>query len=148
MRNRKMGRWDEVTAKDLAEMGFCEKRVFLAHVYGEHVNPEQRRAMTRGRVAHQRYFEEGVAASEDSRCFVSTLVFGADASGTQVLRAYRDTVLLPRRWGKPMVTPYYRAAPSVCRIMERSPAAVAGVRWLLRIMVVWCACAICVRGRS
>lgn len=148
MPKRSNGRRDEVTAKELAEMGFCEKRVQLAHLYGEHVTPEQRRAMTRGRVAHQRYFEEGSAATADHRCFVSTFVFGSDALEKQLLRAYRDTVLLRRSWGRPVVAACYRAAPRACRIMERSPAAIAGVRWLLRIVVVWCGRTLRVRGRS
>ena len=32
-----------VSAKELAEMGFCEKRVLLAHLYGQQLTAEQRR---------------------------------------------------------------------------------------------------------
>ena len=56
---------DEVSATELAEMGFCEKRVQLAHIYGEQATSEQRKAMARGQVAHQRYLEEGLAATAD-----------------------------------------------------------------------------------
>ncbi|EER62170.1 conserved hypothetical protein [Acidovorax delafieldii 2AN] len=138
MSKLRKGLGDEVSATELAEMGFCEKRVQLAYIYGEQVTPEQRQAMARGQEAHQRYLEEGLAATSDRRCFVATFVFGPEAWETQVLRAYRDTVLLHRRWGRALVAAYYRVAPTGCRVMERSPATVVGVCRLLRIVVARC----------
>lgn len=138
MSTRRYARRDEVSATELAEMGFCEKRVQLAHLYGEQVTPEQRKAMARGQMAHQRYLEEGLAATADRRCFVATFVFGPDARETQVLRAYRDAVLLRRRWGRILVVAYYWVAPMGCRIMARSPATVVGVRRMLRVVVARC----------
>lgn len=147
MSKRRKGPGDEVSATELAEMGFCEKRIQLAHIYGKHVTPEQREAMARGQVAHKRYLEEGVAATADRRCFVATFVFGQDARETQVLRAYRDAVLLQRRWGRVLVAVYYWVAPTGCRIMERSPRIVVRVRRLLRIVVDCCDAALS-DGRS
>ncbi|WP_311231451.1 CFI-box-CTERM domain-containing protein [Acidovorax sp. PRC11] len=138
MPRRKYAQRDEVSATELAEMGFCEKRVQLAHLYGDQATPEQRQAMARGQVAHQRYLEEGLAATADRRCFVATFVFGPDARETQLLRAYRDAVLLRRRWGRILVAAYYRVAPTGCRIMARSPATVVRVRRILRVVVAWC----------
>ena len=138
MSKLRKGLGDEVSATELAEMGFCEKRVQLAHIYGEQATPEQRKAMARGQGAHKRYLEEGLAATADRRCFVATFVFGPDARETQVLRAYRDAVLLRQRWGRALVAAYYRVAPTGCRIMERSPAIAVGVRRLLRILVAQC----------
>lgn len=68
-KRRSRGR-DEVTATQLAEMGFCEKRMQLAHEHGDRVTHEQQRAIIRGRVAHQRYFEEGAAGASDCRRFL------------------------------------------------------------------------------
>lgn len=65
MPRRRCARRDEVSATELAEMGFCEKRVQLAYMYGEQATPEQRKAMARGQVAHRRYSEEGLAATAD-----------------------------------------------------------------------------------
>lgn len=138
----------EVTAKELAEMGFCEKRVQLADLYGEQVTPEQQRARARGQAAHQRYLEDGMASARDRRCFVATCVFGPDALETQLLRAYRDTVLLRGRWGRWMVTVYYWSAPTMCRVLERSPMAAAGMRELLRKLVPCCRWAIDRRNLS
>lgn len=44
MRKKGLGRHAPLTAKELAEMGFCEKRIQLAHLYGEQVAPEQQLA--------------------------------------------------------------------------------------------------------
>ena len=138
MSKRRKELQDEVSATELAEMGFCEKRVQLAHIYGEQSTSEQRKAMARGQAAHQRYFEEGLAATADRRCFVATFVFGPDARETQVLRAYRDAVLLQRRWGRVLVAVYYRIAPTGCRVLERSPATVVRVRRILRVAAARC----------
>ena len=138
MPRRRCARRDEVSATELAEMGFCEKRVQLAHLYGDQATPEQRQAMARGQAAHQRSLEEGLAATADRRCFVATFVFGPDARETQVLRAYRDAVLLRRRWGRGLVAAYYWVAPVGCRIMARSPVIVAGVRRMLCVVVARC----------
>ncbi|EPD43273.1 MULTISPECIES: CFI-box-CTERM domain-containing protein [Delftia] len=138
MSNQSKGLGAEVSATELAEMGFCEKRVQLAYIYGEQVTPEQLKAMSRGHAAHQQYLKEGLAATGDRRCFVATFVFGPDAWETQVLREYRDAVLLRRLWGRPLVAAYYRVAPMGCRVLERSPATVVGVRRLLRIVVARC----------
>lgn len=145
MSKRRKRPGDEVSATELAEMGFCEKRVLLAHIYGKHTTPEQYKTMARGQAAHQRYLEEGLAATSDRRCFVATFVFGPDARETQVLRAYRDAVLLRQRWGKALVTAYYRIAPTGCRLMERSPAMVVGARRMLCIVVACCETALCNR---
>lgn len=139
MSKKRNGRRVEVSAKALAEMGFCEKRVQLAHLYGDRVTPEQQLARTRGQAAHQRYLEEGMASARDRRCFVATCVFGPEAEETQALRAYRDAVLLHRWWGPWLVAVYYQVAPSVCRVLEWSPMATTGMRWLLRILAVACA---------
>jgi hypothetical protein len=138
MQQRNYAPQDEVSATELAEMGFCEKRVQLAHLYGDQATPEQLRAMARGHAAHREYLEEGLAATADRRCFVSTFVFGPDARETQVLRTYRDAVLLRQRWGRILVAAYYRVAPVGCRIMGQSPATAAGVRRLLRLVVNQC----------
>lgn len=138
MPRQRSARRDEVSAKELAEMGFCEKRVQLAHLYGEQVTPEQRKAMDRGQMAHQRYLEDGLAATSDRRCFVATFVFGSEAPETQVLRAYRDRVLLRRRWGRALVAAYYRVAPLGCRVMARWPVSVGAVRCGLLFTVARC----------
>lgn len=114
-----------VSAKELAEMGFCEKRVLLAHLHGQRLTAEQRRSIERGRLAHERYYREGLAAasetSADRRCFVATCLYGDAAWQTDALRRYRDDVLLHHRGGRRIVCVYYALAPSLCRLLTRLP---------------------------
>lgn len=128
-----------VSAKDLAEMGFCEKRVLLAQLHGEQTTPSQQEDVRRGLAAHQQYYEQGVAAvSSDRRCFIATCVFGESAPQTQDLRAFRDSVLLPHWWGRLAVGLYYRIAPAACAILRRSPRLLEVTCVLLGAVVTRC----------
>jgi len=138
MSSRRKSRQGTVSASELAEMGFCEKRVLLAHLQGNQQTPAQREARARGDAAHLQYFDEGVASVADRRCFVATCVFGADAPETRVLRAYRDAVLSRRRLGRCMVKAYYQLSPGACRLLERFPTATAVARWVLHVAVKHC----------
>lgn len=124
LRRRRKQRERFVSAKDLAEMGFCEKRVLLAHLRGQRMTLEQQRSAERGRRAHERYYREGlsaVASVADRRCFVATCLFGDEAWQTNVLRRYRDEVLL-RLWiGRWVVASYYWCAPRVCDVLTWLP---------------------------
>lgn len=145
MRSRRSRTERAVSATQLAEMGYCEQRVLLAHRLGERTTPAQTRARARGNEAHLRYFVQGVAA-KDRRCFVASCVFGPDALETQQLRGYRDAVLLPRWWGRCLVALYYRVAPSMCRLLERWPAALSLTRTALRKVLVMCCSASAATG--
>lgn len=127
-----------MTGKELAEMGFCEKRVQLAHLHGEHVTLEQQRDRARGQLAHERYLADGLSSRGGRRCFVATCVFGQDAPETQVLREYRDAVLLRCRPGRWIVGLYYSTSPSLCVYLAGSAAAMAMTRRLLRVVVAGC----------
>lgn len=127
MRKRRDRTQDErpVGAKELAEMGYCEKRVLLAHLHGQRMTLEQRRSVERGRRAHEQYFREGLAATSatgaDRRCFVVTCLYGDAAWQTEALRRYRDDVLLRRRLGRWLVRAYYAIAPAACRLLAQVP---------------------------
>ncbi len=131
MRSRRSKTERAVSATQLAEMGYCEQRMLLAHRLGERTTLAQRQARARGNEAHLRYLAQGLAAN-DRRCFIASCVFGPDALETQQLRGYRDAVLLPRWWGRCLLAVYYRTAPCVCRLLERWPAGVPFARVVLR----------------
>lgn len=121
---RDRGRGDRpVSAKELAEMGFCEKRVLLSHLHGQRLTPEQERSAKRGRLAHDRYYREGLAAAsaagDDRRCFVATCLFGDEAWQVSALRCYRDDVLLRRQVGRWIVAAYYQVSPVACTVLTR-----------------------------
>jgi hypothetical protein len=123
---------NKVSATELAQMGFCEKRMQLAHRYGEAASPAQRAAMNRGNIVHRQFYEQGIASqASDRRCFVSTCLFGEAAPQTQSLRTYRDVVLLTCPWGRCLVQIYYFSAPWLCRVLERWPSLQRPVRILL-----------------
>lgn len=127
-----------VSAKDLAEMGFCEKRVLLAHRYGQRMTPEQQRSAAKGRRAHQQYYLEGLAAAAergvDWRCFVATCLFGEEAWQTIALRRYRDEVLLRTQLGRHLVAAYYEVSPRMCRILRGLPWMQPVVRKLVDVL--------------
>jgi hypothetical protein len=127
-----------VSATELAEMGLCEMRVVLNHRHGRRTTPAQREAMARGTAAHAAYLAQGKAESADLRKFVVTCVFGLDAPETQMLRTWSIQVLQPRWWGRGVVASYHRVGPSLCRVLDRSPAALAVACWCLRLLVFIC----------
>lgn len=137
MRRQKRDRVTPVSASQLAEMGHCEMRMLLAYRLGDRTTPAQRQARARGDAAHARYLAEGRAA-QDRRCFIASHVLGADAVETQVLRRYRDAVLLRHWWGRGLVRLYYRLAPRICRVLERWPGGSALLRPLLRRVASAC----------
>lgn len=115
-----------VSAKELAEMGFCEKRVQLAHRHGERLTSVQLRSVDRGRKAHDRFYREGLAAAAattraDRRCFVATCLYGNEAWQTETLRRFRDQVLVRYRLGRRMFAVYYAVAPEMCRLLVWLP---------------------------
>lgn len=137
MRAQKRDRETVVSATQLAEMGHCEMRMLLAHRLGDRTTPAQGQARARGDAAHTRYLAEGRAA-QDRRCFIASQVLGPDAVETQVLRCYRDAVLLRHWWGRGLVQLYYRSAPRICRVLERWPGGAALLRPLLRRVASAC----------
>lgn len=139
MRRRRKQRERFVSAKDLAEMSFCEKRVLLAHLHGKRMTAEQQRSAERGRRAHERYYRQGLMAAEsvaDRSCFVATCLFGDEAWQTNVLRRYRDEVLLRRRIGRWVVAAYYWCAPRVCDVLCRLPWLQRPVRALIEGLLI------------
>jgi hypothetical protein len=114
-----------VSATELAEMGFCEKRVLLAHLHGERLTPDQLRSVDRGRKAHDQFYREGLAAASataaDRRCFVATCLYGEAAWQTETLRRLRDEVLLRFQLGHRIVEAYYAIAPTICRLLVWLP---------------------------
>lgn len=125
-RHRKQNRDGEtVSATELAEMGYCEKRVLLAHLHGERLTSEQLRRIDRGRKAHDQFYREGLAAASatgaDRRCFVATCLYGDAAWQTETLRRFRDGVMVQYRLGRRMVDAYYALAPGVCQMLVRLP---------------------------
>jgi hypothetical protein len=70
-------------------------------------------------------------------CFIATAVYGTpDCPDLDLLRSFRDRVLLRSRAGTSFVRFYYRVSPPVARAIEKSPALKLIVRKLLVIPAV------------
>ena len=126
-----------VSASALSQMAVCERLVVFQHRGGMSLTPAQKTALRRGLRAHRQFEGEALCqgASTDERrageCFIATRVFG-EGPETQRLRRFRDQVLRQRRTGRLLILAYYRVAPRVCRVMERSPIIGVAVRALMR----------------
>lgn len=74
-----------------------------------------------------------IEASEKQRnCFVATVAFGdPDCEELNLLRAFRDEKLMPRRWGRSFVKLYYRVGPGIARYVESKPKLKARVKQAL-----------------
>lgn len=135
-----------VSASELAQMGRCEQLVVFEHRHGRRRLAHQEAARRRGLAEHARFEREGlmaraVGSRHAGRCLVATLLFG-EAWQTQVLREFRDSVLLPRCWGRSLTRLYYLGAPGVCAVLVRWPllrrfvqsglsVVAAAVRWMM-----------------
>lgn len=65
-------------------------------------------------------------------CFVATAVYGdANAPQVQVLRTWRDSEILPTRWGKGFVYFYYWIGPYGAWAIRHFPILGRPTRWLL-----------------
>ncbi len=69
------------------------------------------------------------SGSGSSNCFIATAVYGtAMAPQVQVLRAFRDTYLLPHTVGRWLVAQYYRLSPSLADFIRDRAGLRAAVR--------------------
>ena len=61
-------------------------------------------------------------------CWIATQAYGEDAPELDVLRTFRDEVLLPTRMGRAAVACYDRSSPWMVRWLEHRPRTRALVR--------------------
>ncbi|MCM8770097.1 MAG: hypothetical protein NC911_10640 [Candidatus Omnitrophica bacterium] len=83
--------------------------------------------------------EEQVGSAGGGNCFIATAAFDTPLAGpVQVLRNFRDNLLLKFQAGKGFVAWYYRHSPLAARFISRYPLA----KWLVR-MCLYPVVAIC-----
>ncbi|MDX2011843.1 MAG: CFI-box-CTERM domain-containing protein [Myxococcaceae bacterium] len=73
--------------------------------------------------------------SSSGPCFVATVAFGDGAPELDVLRRFRDEVLLPRAAGRLFVRTYYAAGPALAQVVRAVPGASALTRRVLSSVV-------------
>lgn len=117
---------DSVPISELAEMGVCERKIYLRAKYGARTSKDRQAHQRRGEEVHLAAYQqsrpdEGQTPS-DKRCFIASCVYGADAPKTNHLRHFRDSKLRRSVPGRLFIRTYYLASPHVVKLLVRVPA--------------------------
>ncbi|MBI6856087.1 hypothetical protein YA0002_25320 [Pseudomonas cichorii] len=87
-----------------------------------------RRTIESGQVKSANYSVEtpvgrvSVVAYSPSKCFVATVCFGNESAETQVLRKWRDNVLLEHHYGREFIVWYYTHGEKLAGFVQQHPA--------------------------
>ena len=124
-----------VSASELAQMGYCERKVQFDAAFGERETPGQRRARARGNEVHEAFYEESKRIARNSarrgKCFLATHVLG-ECEDTMALRAFRDLYLRRSVAGRRVIGSYYKISPLLCRAIGERPLLLAALQPVLR----------------
>lgn len=123
---------------DIVATVYCEQKAVYDQERGDARPLDVRIKAATGTFEHLRFQVEGQTSQlVDKRCFIATQVYGGEAWQTNVLRAWRDRVLMPRSAGRAAVRLYYAVSPSIAHVLARWPAGASMVRRALdRILVM------------
>lgn len=135
---RKGKHWGDMpSSSDLASLVKCEVEFVHERNTGqERVDAETRMKSARGQREHDRTQARmeafhNRAPATDGRCFVASAAFGESAPETNVLRSYRDRVLMPSKVGRKVVEMYYQVSPPLAEFVARNPTAQVATRRVL-----------------
>ena len=138
-----MKRGRATRATDLAKFTVCEQKALFEREYGEELTPEARERIADGNRGHARFLDQAFASdprvrSSESKpwCFVASCVFGRAAPETNALRTLRDQLLRRHRSGRALIRLYYRASPTLVRLLDHHRWARPLMRLLLRPAVI------------
>lgn len=136
------------SATELADMGYCEKKILLSQRLGRRVSPNRAEARREGVAIHWTFHRDAIAVAPNVRssevkpwCFIASELFGQTAWETSALRMWRDRVLRQHAIGRAFIGTYYRHSPGIARWLRRHRRARALVRVLLRPLAAvlkWC----------
>lgn len=99
---------DWVPASKAGRAAYCPHSLELDRA-GAKVSAVAQKARIRGDAEHDTL--NRIAAAQDKRCFVACHLYGVDDHRTQLLREYRDEVLVQNNLGRFAVSVYYRLSP-------------------------------------
>lgn len=114
------------SASELAEMGYCEKRMLFEHRLGPRASLTREKARLDGLAAHQAFHRDAVTIAHDVQssevkpwCFIASELFGQGAWETNALRMVRDRVLRQHAVGRVFIGAYYRYSPRMASWLRR-----------------------------
>lgn len=127
------------SASELAEMGYCEKRMLFVHRLGPRASPAREEARLDGLAAHQAFHRDAVTIAPNVQssevkpwCFIASELFGQGAWETMALRMARDRLLRRYAAGRAFIGVYYRYSPRIARWLRRHRRVQAVARVLLQ----------------
>lgn len=136
------------SASELAEMGYCEKKMLFSQRFGKRVSPERAAAMREGIAIHRGFHRDAMAVAPNARsseakpwCFIASELFGQTAWETAALRMGRDRVLRQYAIGRAFIGAYYKHSPGIARWLHRHRRCRALARallWPLAAVLKWC----------
>lgn len=112
---------------DIVATVYCEQKSVFDKERGDARPLSVQAKAIHGTFEHLRFQVEGQTRQTiDRRCYIASHVYGQDAIETNWFRAWRDTELMPRQFGRWVVEFYYATSPYFLVILKHSP-------WLTRI---------------
>lgn len=79
-----------------------------------------------------RKLKDEIETSQDKRCFVATAVYEpTEIAKIDLLRSYRDRVLLKSVVGRGFVSVYYATSPSIAKVISKSQSLKVAIKTLL-----------------
>lgn len=83
----------------------------------------------------ERYYYQDIEAKRQG-CFIATAAYGTPLAGEiNVLRRFRDSYLLQRKWGQKFVEFYYTVSPPIAGVIRKSESLKKIVRTLLKPII-------------
>jgi len=127
------------SASELADMGYCEKKLLFEDRLGRRVSSERVESMQTGDAAHKAFHRDAVTCTPGLRssetkpwCFIASELYGSNAWETAALRLCRDRLLRQCAAGRAFIGVYYRYSPGIARWLRRHRCLKKLARVLLR----------------
>lgn len=120
---------DWVSASDVGLAAGNPKRLEAKYSGKEVISESRKKAREFGDRKHEEF--NRTIKSSDSRCYIASHLYGVEDPKTEMLRQYRDRVLLPKWYGRLFVNLYYRFSPGLVKLSRR----VGTVDLIFRVVV-------------
>ena len=108
---------DWVSASDVGLVAKDPKRLEAKYRGKEKISESRKKALKFGDRKHEEF--NRTIKSSDSRCYIASHLYGVEDPKTEMLRQYRDRVMLPKWYGRLFVNLYYKFSPGLVKLSRR-----------------------------